>query len=75
MGEGRGVYRFLVGKPVWQRPLGSRRRRWADNTSMDLQDVGCGGIEWIELALVRESWRALVNAIMHFLVTINAGIS
>jgi hypothetical protein len=42
---------------------------------MDLQDVGCGGIEWIELALVRESWRALVNAIMHFLVAINAGIS
>jgi hypothetical protein len=50
MGEGRGVPIFLVGKPEGNRPLGRRRRRWEDNIKMDLQKVGCGGIDWIELA-------------------------
>jgi hypothetical protein len=50
MGEGRCVYRVLVGKPEGKRPLGRPRRRWEDNIKMDLQDVGCGGMDWIELA-------------------------
>jgi len=49
MGESRGVYRILVRKPVAQRPLGRPRHRWADNIEMDLQEVGCGGTDWIEL--------------------------
>ena len=54
MGEGRGVYRVLVGKPEGERPLGIPRRRWKDNTKMDLQEVGCGGMDWIELAQDRD---------------------
>jgi hypothetical protein len=50
MGEGRGVYRVLLGKPDGKRPLGKLRRRWEDNIQMDLQEVGCGGMDWIELA-------------------------
>ena len=50
MGERRGVYRVLVGKPEGMRPLGRPRRRWEDNIKMDLQEVGCGGIDWIDLA-------------------------
>jgi hypothetical protein len=49
-GEGRGVYRVLVGKPKGKRPLVRPRRRWEDNIKMDLQEVGCGGMDWIELA-------------------------
>jgi hypothetical protein len=49
-GERRGVYRVLVGKPEGKRPLGRLRRRWEDNIKMDLQEVGCGGMDWIELA-------------------------
>ena len=52
MGERRGVYRVLVGKPEGKRPLGRRRHRWEDNIKMDLQEVGCGGMDWIELAQV-----------------------
>ena len=52
MGEGRGVYRDLVGKPEGKRPLGRPRRRWEDNIKMDLQEVRCGGMDWIELAQV-----------------------
>jgi hypothetical protein len=48
--EGRGVYRDLVGKPEGERPLGRRRRRWEDNNKMDLQEVRCGGMDWIEQA-------------------------
>jgi len=66
MGEKRGVYRVLVGKSEGKRPLGIPRRRWEDNIKMDLQEVGCGGVDWIELALDRERWRALVTAAMNF---------
>jgi hypothetical protein len=62
MGEGRGIYRGLVGKPVGKRPLVRLRCRWEDNIRMDLQEVGCGGRDWIELAQDRDSWRPLVNA-------------
>ena len=65
MGEEMGVYRVLVGKPEGKRPLGRPRRRWEDNIKMDIQVVGCGGIDWIELAQDRDRWRALVNAVMN----------
>jgi hypothetical protein len=61
MREKRGIYRVLVGKPKGKRPLGRPRRRWEDNIMMDLQEVGCGGINWIEPAQDRNKWRALVN--------------
>ena len=64
MGERRGVYRVLVRKPEGKRPLGTPRRRWED-IKMDLQEVGCGGVDWIELAQDRDRWRALVNAVMN----------
>ena len=60
MGEKKGVYGVLVGKPEGRRPLGRPRRRWDDNIKMDLQEVGCGGVDWIELAQDRDRWRALV---------------
>jgi hypothetical protein len=55
MGEGRGVYRVLVGKPEGRRPLGRPRRRWVDNIRLDLQEAGCGYMDWIELAQDRDS--------------------
>jgi hypothetical protein len=63
MGRG-GVYRVLVGKPERKRPLGRPRHRWEGNIKMDLQEVGCGGMDWIELAQDRDRWRALVNAVV-----------
>ena len=69
MGERRGVYRVLVWKPEGKRPLGRPRRRWQDNTKMDLQEVGCGSVDWIELAQDRDRWRAFVNAVMNLRVT------
>ena len=63
MGEGRGVYRVLVGKPEGKRPLGRPGRRWEDNIRMDLQEVGLGYEDWIGLAQDRDRWRALVSAV------------
>jgi len=68
MVERRGVYMVLVEKPEGRRPLGRPRRKWEDNIKMDLQKVGCGGINWIELAQDRDRWRAIVNAIMNLRV-------
>jgi hypothetical protein len=68
MGERRGVYRVLVGKSEGKRPLARPRRSWEDHIKMDLQDVGCGGMDWIELAKDRDRWRALVNAVMNLRV-------
>ena len=67
------MYRVLVGKPEEKRSLGRHRRRWEDNITMDLQEVRCGGMEWIELAQDRDRWRALVNAVMNLRVPYNAG--
>ena len=64
MGEMGSVYRFLVGKPEVKRPLGRPRRRWEDNINMDFQEVGCRGMDLIELAQDMDRWRALVNALM-----------
>ena len=59
------MYRVLVGNPEGKRPLGRPRRRWEDNIKIDLQEVVCGGMNWIELAQGRDRWRALVNAVMN----------
>jgi len=68
MGERRGVYRVLVGKPERKRPLGRPRRSWEDNIKMDFQEVGCGGMDCIELAQDRERWRTLLTAVMNLRV-------
>ena len=68
MGEERGAYRVLVGKPGGNRPLGRPRRRWVDNIRMDLQEVGCGYVDWIGLAQDRDRWRTLVSAVMNLRV-------
>ena len=68
MGEERGVYRVLVGKPEGSRPLGRPRRRWADNIMMDLQEVGCGYMDCTGLAKDRDRWRTLVSAVMNLRV-------
>jgi len=64
MGEERGVYRVLVGKPEGRRPLGRPRRRWVDNIRTDLQEVGCGYMDCIGLAQDTDKWQALVSAVM-----------
>ena len=64
MRERRGVYRVLVGKPEEKSPLGRPRRRWENYIKTDLQEVGCGGVDWNELDQGRDRWRPLVNAIM-----------
>jgi hypothetical protein len=69
MGEGRNVYRVLVGKPEGKRPLGRPRRRWDNRIKMDLEEIGWGGgVEWTLLAQDRVHWRALVNAVMNLRV-------
>ena len=68
MEDRRGVYRVLVGKPEGKRPLGRPRLRWEDNIKMDLQEVGCGCVDWIELAQDKDRWWALVSAVMNLQV-------
>ena len=68
MEERRGVRKFLVGKPEGKRPLGRPRRRWEVNIKMDLQEMGRGCGDWIELAQDRDRWRALVSRLMNFRV-------
>jgi hypothetical protein len=68
MGERRVVYRVLVEKPEGKKPLERPRRRWEDNIKMDLQELECGGMDWIGLAQDRDGWRALVNAVMNLRV-------
>ena len=75
MGEGRGVHRVLVGKPEGKRPLGRHRSRWEDNIKMDLQEVGGGCGDWMELARDRGRWRALVSTLMNLRVQKMRGIS
>ena len=68
MGEERGAYRVLVGKPEGKRPLGRPRRSWVDNIRMDLQEVVYGSVDWIGLAQDRDRWRTLVSAVMNLRV-------
>ena len=68
MGEERGLYRVLMGKPEGRRPLGRPRSRWADIIRMDLQAVECGYMDWIGLAQDRDRWRTLVSAVMNLRV-------
>jgi hypothetical protein len=68
MGEVRGAYNILVGRPEGRRPLGRPRRRWEDNIKMDLREIGFGNVDWIHLARDRDSWRALVNTVMNLRV-------
>jgi hypothetical protein len=75
MGEGRVVHRVLVGKPEGKRPLGRPRRRWKDNIKMDLQEVGGGCGDWMELAQDKDRWRALVGTVRNLRVPNMQGIS
>jgi len=65
MGERKGVYRILVGKPEGKRPLGRPSCRWEDNIKKYLQEMGCGGMDWIDLAQDRDRWQAFVNVVMN----------
>jgi hypothetical protein len=67
------VYRVLVGKPERKRPLGRLRCRWVDNIKMDLGEIGWGSMDWVGMAQGRDTWRALVNAVMNHRVLYNAG--
>jgi len=75
MGVGRGVHRVLVGKPEGKRPMGRPRNRWGFNIKMDIQDVGGGCGDWMELAQDRDRWRALVSTVMNLRVPKMRGIS
>jgi hypothetical protein len=68
MGEGRGVYKVLVGRSEGERPLGRPRRRWEDNIKLDLREIGIDGADWIRLAQDRVQWRAFVNTVMNLRV-------
>jgi hypothetical protein len=69
MGKGRGVYRVLIGRPEYERPMGRPRRRWEDNIKMDLRKIGIDGANWIHLEQNRVQWRAFVNTVMNFRVS------
>jgi hypothetical protein len=69
MVEKKNVYRILVGKPEGKGPLQRPRRRWVDNIKMDLKEIECGGMDWIDLAQDRVQWRALVNTVMNLQVS------
>jgi hypothetical protein len=73
MGEGRGAYRILVGRPEGRRPLGRTRHKWEDNIKSDLQEMGWDGVEWIDMAQDRDRWRAVVTAVMNLWVPQNEG--
>ena len=73
VGQGRGVHRVLVGKAEGKRPMGRPRRRWEDNIKMDLQELGGGGGDWMELAEDTDRWRALVSTVMNLRVPKTAG--
>jgi hypothetical protein len=73
MGEGRGVYRLLVGRPEGKRPLGRPRRKWEDNIKLDLREIGIDGVNWIQLAQDRVLWQAFVNTVMNLRVSEKAG--
>jgi hypothetical protein len=68
MGEGRRVYRVLVGRPEGKKPLGRPRRRWEDNIKMDLGEIWIDGANWIQLTQDRVQWRAFVNTVMNLRV-------
>jgi hypothetical protein len=68
LGEVRGAYNILVGRPEGRRPLGRPRRRWEDNTEMDLREIGFVVVDWIHWAQDRDKWRALVNTVMNLRV-------
>jgi len=68
LGVSRGVYRILVGKPEGKSPLERSRRKWEDNVKIDLQEVGCGGMDWIDMGQNRDRWRAIVNAVKNLWV-------
>ena len=72
-GESRGDYRVLVGKPERKRPIGRPRRRWEDNIKMDLQEVRCEGMDWIDAVQDRGRWRAFLNAVMNLRVPLKSG--
>ena len=69
MGERRGVYRILVGKPEGERQLGRPKCRWEDNIKMDINELGCGGVDWIDLGQDRDRWRIFVNAVLNLRFT------
>jgi hypothetical protein len=73
MGEVRGAYNILVGRPEGRRPLGRRRRRWVDNITMNLREIRFGNVDWIHLTQDRDRWRTLVNTVMSLQVPLNAG--
>jgi hypothetical protein len=69
MGEGRGVYRVLVGRPESKRPLGRPKRSWENNIKLDLREIGVGGANWIQLAQDRVQWLAFLNMVMNLQVS------